>query len=122
MPPASRDVTLRPWMPPLSPPPPGAVTSSKFAELPAVGGWGRRPLELATLRLQTMIGVSLGNWKARWLGLGLGLGLGLADHDWRQPGQLEGALRCIGLRCIGLRWWLRRRLHMSLGSGKAVCM
>ena len=50
-----------------------------------------------------MIGVSLGNWKARWLGLGLGLGLGLADHDWRQPGQLEGALRCIGLRCIGLR-------------------
>merc|ERR1712182_67273 len=40
----------------------GAVTRSKFAELPAVGGWGLRPLELATLRLQTMLGVSLANW------------------------------------------------------------
>jgi len=43
--------------------PEGKVTRNAFAELPVVGGWGRRPLELATLRLQTMIGVSLGNWK-----------------------------------------------------------
>eukprot|EP00320_Phaeocystis_rex_P003824 CAMPEP_0119082230 /NCGR_PEP_ID=MMETSP1178-20130426/120342_1 /TAXON_ID=33656 /ORGANISM="unid sp, Strain CCMP2000" /LENGTH=276 /DNA_ID=CAMNT_0007064991 /DNA_START=156 /DNA_END=986 /DNA_ORIENTATION=+ len=41
----------------------GAVKVNKFAELPVVGGWGRRPLELATLRLQSMLGVSLGNWK-----------------------------------------------------------
>jgi len=41
----------------------GSVTSNQFAELPAVGGWGRRPLELATLRLQTMLGVSLANWQ-----------------------------------------------------------
>ncbi len=41
----------------------GAVLTNKFAELPVVGGWGRRPLELATLRLQTMLGVSLSNWK-----------------------------------------------------------
>jgi hypothetical protein len=27
-----------------------------------VGNWGRRPLELATLRLQNMIGISLQNW------------------------------------------------------------
>ena len=40
----------------------GGVAGNKFAELPAVGGWGRRPLELATLRLQTMLGVSLANW------------------------------------------------------------
>merc|ERR1719353_328772 len=37
----------------------GAVTRNAFDELPLVGGWGRRPLELATLRLQTMLGVSL---------------------------------------------------------------
>ena len=33
----------------------GAVVENKFAELPLVGGWGRRPLELATLRLQNMV-------------------------------------------------------------------
>ena len=36
---------------------------SAFDELPLVGGWGRRPLELATLRLQTMLGVSLAHWE-----------------------------------------------------------
>jgi len=41
----------------------GAVVSNSFDELPLVGSWGRRPLELATLRLQTMIGVSLAHWK-----------------------------------------------------------
>lgn len=40
----------------------GRVTRNAFDELPAVGGWGRRPLELATLRLQTMLGVSLARW------------------------------------------------------------
>jgi hypothetical protein len=38
------------------------VKVNKFAVLPYVGGWGRRPLELATLRLQNMIGISLNNW------------------------------------------------------------
>lgn len=38
------------------------VVRNAFDELPLVGGWGRRPLELATLRLQTMLGVSLSNW------------------------------------------------------------
>jgi len=37
--------------------------SNKFAELPLVGSWPRRPLELATLRLQSMVGISLKNWK-----------------------------------------------------------
>lgn len=35
---------------------------NQFSELPVVGGWGRRPLELATLRLQNMIGVSIAKW------------------------------------------------------------
>jgi len=40
----------------------GTVTN-KFDDLPLVGSWPRRPLELATLRLQSMIGISLKNWK-----------------------------------------------------------
>ena len=40
----------------------GSVERNSFNELPVVGGWGRRPLELATLRLQTMLGVSLAKW------------------------------------------------------------
>jgi len=40
----------------------GKVRRSAFDELPLVGGWGRRPLELATLRLQTMLGLSLASW------------------------------------------------------------
>ena len=36
---------------------------NKFTELPWVGSWKRRPLELATLRLQSMLGISLANWK-----------------------------------------------------------
>ena len=35
---------------------------NKFDELPVVGEWPRRPLELATLRLQSMLGISLANW------------------------------------------------------------
>jgi hypothetical protein len=40
------------------------VTANKFEELPIVGSWERRPLELATLRLQNMIDVSIKNWGA----------------------------------------------------------
>ena len=36
---------------------------NKFTELPVVGEWPRRPLELATLRLQSMMGISLAKWK-----------------------------------------------------------
>eukprot|EP00977_Amphora_coffeiformis_P028780 scaffold37050_cov199-Amphora_coffeaeformis.AAC.2 len=39
------------------------VVANKFAELPVVGEWPRRPLELATLRLQSMLGISLAKWK-----------------------------------------------------------
>jgi hypothetical protein len=42
----------------------GGVVENKFKSLKYVGGWGRRPLELATLRLQNMVGVSLKNWSA----------------------------------------------------------
>lgn len=41
----------------------GTVVTNKFTELPLVGDWPRGPLELATLRLQNMIGVSLAKWK-----------------------------------------------------------
>ena len=41
----------------------GTQVKNKFSELPLVGDWPRRPLELATLRLQSMIGISLKNWK-----------------------------------------------------------
>ncbi len=40
----------------------GTVLANKFAELPIVGSWPRRPLELATLRLQNMVGISFSNW------------------------------------------------------------
>lgn len=40
----------------------GTPTRNAFSALPLVGGWGRRPLELATLRLQNMIGISLEQW------------------------------------------------------------
>jgi len=41
----------------------GDVVTNKFEELPLVGQWPRRPLELATLRLQNMIDISIKNWK-----------------------------------------------------------
>lgn len=37
---------------------------NQFDALPLVGGWGLRPLELATLRLQNLLGVSFMNWEA----------------------------------------------------------
>lgn len=41
----------------------GRIIKNKFDDLPVVGAWQRRPLELATLRLQNMIGVSLKHWE-----------------------------------------------------------
>jgi hypothetical protein len=38
------------------------VVKNNFDGLPFVGTWPRRPLELATLRLQSMLGVSLKYW------------------------------------------------------------
>ena len=40
-----------------------SVQVNKFSELPVVGTWPRRPLELATLRLQSMFGISLKEWE-----------------------------------------------------------
>ena len=40
----------------------GDVVVNKFKELPIVGDWKRRPLELATLRLQNMVDISIKNW------------------------------------------------------------
>ena len=41
----------------------GDVKVNKFTELPVVGEWERRPLELATLRLQNMVDISIKNWQ-----------------------------------------------------------
>lgn len=41
----------------------GEIITNKFTELPVVGSWPRRPLELATLRLQSMVGISLTKWR-----------------------------------------------------------
>eukprot|EP00797_Seminavis_robusta_P016100 Sro23_g016100.1 n/a (202) ;mRNA; r:156870-157475 len=41
----------------------GGTVVNKFSELPLVGEWPRRPLELATLRLQSMMGISISKWK-----------------------------------------------------------
>lgn len=38
------------------------IVTNKFTELPLVGTWPRRPLELATLRLQNMLDISIKNW------------------------------------------------------------
>ena len=42
----------------------GSVKVNKYSELPVVGGWPRRPFELATLRLQNMLGLSFKHWKS----------------------------------------------------------
>jgi hypothetical protein len=41
----------------------GTVKVNKFNELPYIGEWKRKPLELATLRLQNMVGLSLVDWE-----------------------------------------------------------
>jgi len=40
----------------------GEIIVNKFTELPYVGQWPRRPLELATLRLQNMMDISIKSW------------------------------------------------------------
>lgn len=77
------------------------VTTNKFSELPLVGDWPRRPLELATLRLQSMMGISIGKWKdlapddeALEAGVLTQLGgclvvdskTGDAIYEWKDPG------------------------------------
>lgn len=75
------------------------VSSNKFAELPVVGGWGRRPLELATLRLQNMLGISIKEWGSlapdvdKYPGVLTQLGAcvvvdaaGTVKYEWRDPG------------------------------------
>jgi len=42
----------------------GTITKNKFDDFVGFGGWGRRPLELATLRLQNLIGVQGQKWEA----------------------------------------------------------
>jgi len=42
----------------------GAIVENKFGDTPLLSGWGRRPFELATLRLQNLIGVQGQNWDA----------------------------------------------------------
>lgn len=79
----------------------GAVMVNKFAELPVVGAWERRPLELATLRLQNMVDISIKNWEelapkqdALDAGVLTQLGgcvivdakTGEAVYEWKDPG------------------------------------
>mmetsp|Transcript_42696 Transcript_42696/g.90785 ORF Transcript_42696/g.90785 Transcript_42696/m.90785 type:complete len:305 (+) Transcript_42696:56-970(+) len=78
----------------------GKVLTNKFAELPVVGEWPRRPLELATLRLQNMLDISIKNWKElapneESLGAGVLTQLGgcvvcdengNAIYEWKDPG------------------------------------
>jgi hypothetical protein len=72
---------------------------NRFDELPLVGDWPRRPLELATLRLQSMLGISLAHWKElapdeQALEAGVLTQLGgcliaqgdKALYEWRDPG------------------------------------
>lgn len=42
----------------------GSVLANKFDNAPLVAGWGRRPFELATLRLQNLVEVQLKHWEA----------------------------------------------------------
>mmetsp|Transcript_8590 Transcript_8590/g.15567 ORF Transcript_8590/g.15567 Transcript_8590/m.15567 type:complete len:306 (+) Transcript_8590:190-1107(+) len=78
----------------------GSVLVNKFTELPVVGEWERRPLELATLRLQNMLDISIKNWKElapgeEELGAGVLTQLGgcvicdeggKAIYEWKDPG------------------------------------
>ena len=40
----------------------GSVLKNKFDDTPVVAGWGVRPFELATLRLQNLVSLQLKNW------------------------------------------------------------
>eukprot|EP00586_Coscinodiscus_wailesii_P019026 CAMPEP_0172517656 /NCGR_PEP_ID=MMETSP1066-20121228/286885_1 /TAXON_ID=671091 /ORGANISM="Coscinodiscus wailesii, Strain CCMP2513" /LENGTH=332 /DNA_ID=CAMNT_0013299775 /DNA_START=28 /DNA_END=1026 /DNA_ORIENTATION=+ len=39
-----------------------AIVGNKFDDFPLLSGWGRRPLELATMRLQNLIGIQIKHW------------------------------------------------------------
>lgn len=74
------------------------ATSPEFAELPVFGSWARRPLELATLRLQNMLGISIKYWDklkpddddmqvlTQLGGLALTEPGGKVLFEWRDPG------------------------------------
>jgi len=77
----------------------GTIAVNKFSELPVVGEWPRRPLELATLRLQNMLDISIKNWKAlapgeeslkagvlTQLGGCIVVEGGKVLYEWRDPG------------------------------------
>lgn len=93
----------------------GTIKVNKFDELPYVGSWGRKPLELATLRLQSMVGISLKQWdelspdqEALDAGVLTQLGgclvcndKGEALYEWRDPGicavaNFENIVRKLG--------------------------
>jgi hypothetical protein len=72
---------------------------NKFTEFPLVGSWPRRPFELATLRLQSMLGISIANWQElapddealeagvlTQLGGCLIVDNGQAVFEWKDPG------------------------------------
>jgi len=42
----------------------GSMIKNRFDNFPLLGDWGRRPLELATLRLQNLVSIQFANWDA----------------------------------------------------------
>ena len=50
------------WPPVLQLAEDGSVLKNRFDNFPLLSGWGRRPLELATLRLQNLIGIQILKW------------------------------------------------------------
>jgi len=42
----------------------GSMIKKRFDNFPLLGDWGRRPLELATLRLQNLVSIQFANWDA----------------------------------------------------------
>lgn len=77
------------------------ILENKFDALPVVGSWPRPPLELATLRLQNMLDISIKNWQelaptqdAMKQGVLTQLGgclivkpsTGEVLYDWKDPG------------------------------------
>ena len=74
----------------------GEVLGNKFDDFPLVGGWGVRPLELATLRLQNLVGVQMAHWDAlkpdnlatltQLGGCVLSDGNGGVAYEWTDPG------------------------------------
>lgn len=42
----------------------GAIVGNKFDTFPLLSSWGRRPFELATMRLQNLVSLQMKNWEA----------------------------------------------------------